>query len=419
MSAEVLSAEPAAGFQQNQLAQRIARNDSGHKEVRVAHIGLQQILKDLPTTDDLLMGEQATAWWRTLRDLNPELYMVYRSAVRDKCGRHITSLLDAHIGAPPEIGGLYPHPVRVLSAVQLMEYELPVLQPLLEPWLMEKSLCMVHAKRGIGKTHLMLSVAFAVASGGGVLTWKAPRAAGVLYLDGEMQAQVLQQRMRAESARTGRLPDELKIVTPDIQDAPMPDLGTKGGQRAIDSLIDEDVKLIIVDNLSCWVRSGGAENDAESWGATAEWGLKHRREGRAVVFVHHSGKSGAQRGTSKREDLLDVVINLKRPANYSEQDGAAFVIEFEKARSLKGGDIAAIEARLETLPSSAQDWTCRPVEAANQTIVEDLWNAGGVTLLDCSRELVMNKSTVHRHLKAAMEAGKLTRPYPTKRGKAQ
>ena len=36
--------------------------------------------------------------------------------------------------------------------------------------------------------------------------------------------------------------------------------------------------------------------------------LAHRRAGRSVLFMHHAGKGGQQRGTSKREDALDVAL---------------------------------------------------------------------------------------------------------------
>jgi len=39
--------------------------------------------------------------------------------------------------------------------------------------------------------------------------------------------------------------------------------------------------------------------------------------GKSVFFVHPAGKSGTQRGSSRKEDVLDTVINLRRPPDYS------------------------------------------------------------------------------------------------------
>src|SRR3712207_8616616 len=43
---------------------------------------------------------------------------------------------------------------------------------------------------------------------------------------------------------------------------------------------------------------------------------------RAVLFIHHQGKGGTQRGTSRKEDVLDTVIALRRPDDYSPAEGA-------------------------------------------------------------------------------------------------
>jgi putative DNA primase/helicase len=55
--------------------------------------------------------------------------------------------------------------------------------------------------------------------------------------------------------------------------------------------------------------------------------------GVAVIFVHHSGKGGQQRGTSGREDAVDNILKLSKPENYMDDDGAFFKICFTKARN--------------------------------------------------------------------------------------
>jgi len=104
----------------------------------------------------------------------------------------------------------------------------------------------------------------------------------------------------------------------------MPDLATAEGQLLIEGIITE-APLIIVDNISTLVRSTERENDAESWREVGAWALRMRQRGRSVLFVHHDGKTGEQRGTSKREDTLDSVIQLKRPADYAPDQGARYV----------------------------------------------------------------------------------------------
>jgi putative DNA primase/helicase len=168
-------------------------------------------------------------------------------------------------------------------------------------------------------------------------------------------------------------------------------------------MIEPDTALVIIDNLSAWVRSG-RENEAESWHPVADWSLSLRRRGIAVLMVHHAGKGGQQRGTSKREDLLDAVIGLSRPKDYDPRDGAVFIAEFTKGRNLTGGnDAESIELRLEGSDEQAT-WTWRTVEASTFDRVVALANEG-LKQSEIADELKINKSNVSRHLRAARELG--------------
>jgi hypothetical protein len=145
---------------------------------------------------------------------------------------------------------------------------------------------MVHAWRGIGKTHFALGVAYAVASGGGFLKWKADKPRRVLYIDGEMPGAQIKERLAAIIAspdgRQQPPAGHFRIVTPDAQEFALPDLATSAGQEAYDA-ISADADLIVADNLSALSRTG-PENEGESWLPIATWALARRREGRAVLF---------------------------------------------------------------------------------------------------------------------------------------
>ena len=79
------------------------------------------------------------------------------------------------------------------------------------------------------------------------------------------------------------------------------------------------------------------------------WLLRLRRQGVAVLLIHHAGTNGRQRGTSRREDALDTVMALRRPEDYSPEQGARFEIHLEKLRNRVDG-IGAVpfEARIES-----------------------------------------------------------------------
>ena len=243
--------------------------------------------------------------------------------------------------------GRKPPTLRAMAFDQFLEKEIPRKKLILPPWMPEKSATMIYAPRGVGKTQLVLGVAIAITSGGEILGWKAATPRKVLIVDGEMPAFDLQSRLKQSiRARSVSRPRRryLRLLCADLQSRGIPDLGTDEGQEALDDVI-EDEDVIILDNLSTLCRSG-RENEAESWAPIQDWALRMRREGRSVLFVHHAGKGGAQRGTSRREDILDTVISLRRPDDYSPADGARFEIHFEKSRGFMGEDAEPFEARL-------------------------------------------------------------------------
>jgi len=300
--------------------------------------------------------------------------------------------------------------LQALQAVDvhaLARMQFKMREVILDPWLHSQDLCMVFAARGIGKTHFGLAVAYAVATGGKFTKWSAPQPRKVLYLDGELPGNVMQRRLLMHCPDVEPAAGFLRIFTPDLlpDGRPLPDVATYEGQEAIEALIEADTEVIFLDNLSCWARTG-RENEAESWLPVADWILSLRRRGIAVVLIHHAGKGGQQRGTSKREDLLDVVIGLSRPIDYDPSQGAVFVAEFTKARNLAGEDAESLELKLGGTDERAV-WTWQTVDSSTYDRVVALAKEG-LKPGEITTELEVNKSTVSRHLRKARELGDLT-----------
>lgn len=299
--------------------------------------------------------------------------------------------------------------LRAMSLQEILALDLPPREHLLDPWLPCQGLAMIYAPRGIGKTWVSLWIAYAIASGSSCLRWRASKPAGVLYIDGEMPAAALQARLATIAASADGEPRApLQFVTPDLQQHGMPDLGTPEGQQAIDAMITPETALIVVDNLSTLVRSG-KENEAEGWTPVQAWALRHRAQGRSVLFVHHAGKGGQQRGTSRREDILDTVISLRRPPEYSPKQGAVFEVHFEKARGIHGDEVEPFEAVLGQDASGRQVWTTRSVEHSTAEKVAALLREG-LSQQEIAEELGLHKSNVSRAVKRAKASGLNVKP---------
>jgi hypothetical protein len=289
-------------------------------------------------------------------------------------------------------------PLRAVTASEFLAMQIKPREMLLAPILPVQGLAMIHAKRGVGKTHLALGIAVAAASGKDFLHWKAPKPRKVLFVDGELPASVLQQWTAEAVAAVGAddVSENLVIITPDLQQFGIPDLATLEGQAALLQFV-EPAELVILDNLSALARAGN-ENEAESWLPIQAWALDLRRRGKSLLFVHHSGRSGNPRGTSKREDLLDTVMALRHPASYKASEGLRAELHFEKNRHFHGKDAEPFELELRPAADGVCQWLTRNLEASGYEKAAALF-AEGCDVFAVMQELCLSRATAFRYQK--------------------
>jgi putative DNA primase/helicase len=294
--------------------------------------------------------------------------------------------------------------LKALNVRDLLSLDIPPREMILSPILPEQGLTMIHAPRGIGKTHVSLMIAYAVATGGSVFNgkWQTNTPRKVLFVDGEMPLVVMQERLAkiVNSTEADSIKDDnLLIITPDMQNQGISDLSTLEGQRSIEEHL-KDVKLLILDNHSALCRRG-RENESESWIPLQEWFLTLRRRGISVLLIHHSNKAGGQRGTSRKEDLLDTVITLRKPESYDPKEGARFEVHYEKARGFHGEEAAPFEAALKE-DNGKFIWTVQSIENIQLDQILSL-HKEGLTQREIAEELGLGLGTVNRKLKEGKE----------------
>ena len=303
-------------------------------------------------------------------------------------------------------------PIVALKSIGFDDFlaiDMPPREMLLDPILPERSLAMLYAPRGVGKTLLSLSMGLAVASGSPLLRWQAPRQRRVLYVDGEMPLVSLQERLRAISTGLGVVipNDGFRMLAADNTENGL-SIGSEEGQRAIDLLL-QDVDLVIFDNLST-LCTNGSESASDAWVPMQNWLLKLRRQGIAVLLVHHAGTNGRQRGTSRREDALDTVIALRRPEDYSPEQGARFEVHFEKLRNRVEVDGALpFEAKLESFVTDQGEgvrWSSRERSPPVLKQVAELFQ-DGLTVREVAAALKMSKTQAGRLRLRALGEGLL------------
>ena len=287
--------------------------------------------------------------------------------------------------------------LKVLDGAELLSAQFPPRRLMLSPWLPEKGLAMLYAPRGVGKTWIALGIAHAVAGGSEFLRWRAPSPRRVLYIDGEMPAVALQERYTAVVAASDMdAPGEnFRLLAADMQEDGLPDLADPEAQRFYDPYI-ADADLIIVDNLSTVARSL-RENEADSFGPLQAWMVSQRSAGRSVLLVHHAGKGGGQRGTSRKEDTLDTVISLSRPPGYSASEGARFEVRFTKSRGFWGDDAEPFEARF-----ADQKWMTSEIVSDDSDETLAAMHASGLSLRDMEQRTGVPRSTLSRRLNGSV-----------------
>ena len=294
-------------------------------------------------------------------------------------------------------------PLKAISMEEFLLSTLPERDYLLHPVIPEQGIVMLVAKRGIGKTFTALHMSLSVAGGLSLFNWHAPKARRVLYVDGEMPAISMQERLAALATGMAAPPHAMQnfsIITPDIQSRPMPDLATTYGQQALEPFL-AGVDLLVLDNLATLCRTG-KENESQSWTPMQTWLLDLRRRGMAVLLVHHAGKSGDQRGTSAREDIMDTVISLRRPTTYSVPEVARFDVHLTTARGIVGEDAMPFEVHLRS-EGNQLIWDVNELVNVQAEQLKQLL-AEGFSIRDCADEMGVSKSVVHR-LKKKLEEG--------------
>ncbi len=249
--------------------------------------------------------------------------------------------------------------LKPLELSEFLALNIAPREMLLAPILPEKGLAMLYAARGVGKTRVALGIAFAIAT--------------------EIVA----------SGSSKPAPGMFNVLSADVVPDGIGNLADPKVQMALDPWLD-GIELLILDNLSS-LTAVIRDNDAESWTPIQEWLLRLRRRRISVLIVHHAGKDGAQRGTSRREDVLDTSMSLRHPGDCVQSDGARFEIHFEKHRGFHGDDARPFEARM-VISNGGCLWAMNEIEDMNMVRVAALLE-DGLSIRDIADETGIKKST--------------------------
>jgi AAA domain len=225
-----------------------------------------------------------------------------------------------------------------------------------EPIFFAKSINQIFAWRGNGKTCLGLGLTMAFAKAGSFLNFEVLEKANVLYIEGELPEEQMQERWRQIIGKTeGRA----RLITLDKQPEHLfPSFASEIGMARVEETLKQceadgfKVEVLFLDSISTLFNI--AANDEENWIKIQSWLISLRSRGICIFFFHHAGKSGMSRSHSKSEDMLDVSIKLDTPAEKEEGCLHALLV-FDKARNGINEPGAEIKMR----PAHSADCLCR------------------------------------------------------------
>jgi hypothetical protein len=294
-----------------------------------------------------------------------------------------------------------------IPSTSLRKFKLPPREKIVGDWFRESDLGFIHARRGLGKTWFSLGLATAIANDMGFGPWKTHGKLPVLYVDGEMPLESIQQRIDGMGSSDNLFVLNHESLFQDKQNSL--NLADSTAQEAITSLcLEKGIKVVILDNLSC-LFTGIKENDNDAWEMVLPWLLSMRRHRISVVIVAHSGRDGKNmRGASRREDAAFFVIRLEDVTDVGEEplDGAKFVSVFTKNRNSPTD-----ERRYE--------WEFRPFgdnqiqisykEADGLMVLVEWVKSGLTSASDIAEEMGISKGQVSKMARKAIERGLLVK----------
>lgn len=267
--------------------------------------------------------------------------------------------------------------IKVYSSKEVLIKEFPIKKFYLKPLFFPGSLTMLYASPGIGKTFTALWMAAAIAGKGSFLKWRSEHAGRVLYCEGEMGLEAIQERLSKTVAGMDFdfVPENLCFVSPDEKNhGEIPLISDVSAHKAYLGLMEKR-DVIFFDNYDCLTAKAGRETDEDIWARTWKLIKQLRASGKAIIIIHHAGKGGAQLGTSKKEQPLNWMIELKRPAIYTPGMGAQFELRFTKVRGIKGPDVESLMVNL-VENDAGISWEWRGLDSEQESRIREMKAVG-------------------------------------------
>jgi replicative DNA helicase len=304
------------------------------------------------------------------------------------------------------------NPAVVIGFQSLLKRECPPMDYAIEPLLSSRGTGEIFAWRGTGKSYITTQMAVDISLGrpmmfgghkGGGGHWPISRAYRTLYVYGEMDDSEIQERNIAIAKMNGGqqpTDEQLGTMCKDYQKNWRPKISSARDRKYIeDRIFTYGYEGVILDNISTlWPTS--QENQSDRSAILAEWFTDLNQRGIWIIFLHHAGKSGEQRGDSEKEDMLSFVLKLRRPANYKPDEQLRVEVHVEKNRHKCSQPkmLMPFEIQLAKNPRGEQEWITRPAKEAQLIAAFEMFK-NKMPPMFVAQEVGVSKATIYRYHK--------------------
>lgn len=300
------------------------------------------------------------------------------------------------------------NPAVIVGFRSLLDRQCAPIEHAIEPLLSKRGTGEIYGWRGAGKSLIASYMSVCIANGdpilwaghkGGGGHWPVSRAFRQLCVYGEMDESEIQARMRLYAKMRGsNLPtdEQLGTICMDYQKNWRPRISTARDRKLIEERIfTYGYEGLWLDNLSTlWPASGDSE--AERDAILAEWYTDLNQQGIWVIWLHHAGKGGEQRGGSQKEDMLSFVWKLHRPKK--EEMRVIGTVEKNRHKCSEQRMLMPFEIAIVTNGRGESEWVTRPALAAQRIAAFEMFKNKMPTMI-VGQEVGVSRATAYRWYK--------------------
>jgi AAA domain-containing protein len=218
---------------------------------------------------------------------------------------------------------------------------------LIENIIGEKSYNLLVAKRGAGKTWVSLGIAYALATKHSfVKRWKVKRAARVLYINGEVSDELMQDRCSIFKRMYANRNGVENVIVKTMLDL---DLVEENDRKRLENEIYKPgdsggpFSLIILDSLLFLSPTG---SQGSNWKDKIEpWIRKLKDNQKSILLLHHKSRKDSAYGSIMLENYADCILMLEKSKTNADN---TIQIKITEDRNKRAIEQEPFEIRLST-----------------------------------------------------------------------